>query len=278
MTDTPNPQEEEKTEIDKYLFTAKSFHLEMPLYHVIDITDEDIKKIIYIYLKYGKTIDAFCIECNKDSVFSMSETSDHRTFDVWDSWAKFERVAMSCSRDVTHIYTIFYLRRKDRFQKIGQFPSVADFQIPQAESYRKILGEDQYQEFTKAIGLMAHGVGIGSFVYLRRIFEKLIEEAHLKAKTEENWNEEKYLSSRMDDRIKLLKHFLPEFLVENKNIYSILSKGIHELGEDECLKYFVSVKIGIEQILDEKIEKADKLRKAEIARQAIEVVSQELSK
>jgi hypothetical protein len=36
----------------------------------------------------------------------------------------------------------------------------------------------RYKKFTKGLGLAAHGVGIGSFVYLRRIFENLIEEAH----------------------------------------------------------------------------------------------------
>jgi hypothetical protein len=161
--------------------------------------------------------------------------------------------------------------------KIGQFPSVADFQIPLAQKYRKILGESQYKEFTKGIGLAAHGVGIGSFVYLRRIFENLIEEAHIKAKEEKHFSEENYISSRMDEKISLLKDYLPSFLVENKKIYAILSTGIHELSEEMCLKYFTPVKIGIEQILDEKIEKAEKVQKAKLARAAIQEVTQEIN-
>ena len=40
------------------------------------------------------------------------------------------------------------------------------------------------REFTKAIGLAANGVGIGSFVYLRRIFENLVFQAFDEAKKE----------------------------------------------------------------------------------------------
>lgn len=117
------------------------------------------------------------------------------------------------------------------------------------------------KEFTKAIGLAANGVGIGSFVYLRRIFENLIEEAHTKAKVRPGWDEEFYNKQRMSERIELLKDYLPEFLVENKSLYSILSVGIHSLEEDECLAHFEHVKLAIELILDEKVEKYKKRRK-----------------
>jgi hypothetical protein len=41
--------------------------------------------------------------------------------------------------------------------------------------------------------------------------------------------------------------------VTNKSIYSILSKGIHELAEEECLNAFPVIKLSIELILDEKL-------------------------
>ncbi|MEK7663823.1 MAG: hypothetical protein AAB340_00010 [Patescibacteria group bacterium] len=148
---------------------------------------------------------------------------------------------------------------------------MADFQIPQVEKYRKILGEEEYKEFTRGIGIAAHSVGIGSFVYLRRVFENLIEEAHAKAKAENtDFPNEEYLKARMDDKIKMVKDYLPEFLVENRNLYAILSKGIHDLTEDEYLQYFETVKIGIEQILDEKIIQKEKAEKAAKAREAIQ--------
>ena len=88
---------------------------------------------------------------------------------------------------------------------------------------------------------------------MRRIFEGLILEAHAHAEAKEGWIEENYAKSRMDEKIELLKDYLPAFLVENKKLYSILSKGIHLLSEEECLTSFPILKVGIELILDEKI-------------------------
>lgn len=65
----------------------------------------------------------------------------------------------------------------------------------------------------------------------------------------------------MEEKITCLSEFLPEFLVEHKHLYGILSKGVHELSEEECLGSFDIVKTGIELILDEVIEKKKKLEK-----------------
>jgi hypothetical protein len=58
-------------------------------------------------------------------------------------------------------------------------------------------------------------------------------------------------------------------LVEHRAIYSILSKGIHELSEQECLKAFPIMKVGIEMILDEKIKEQEKQAKEAEAKKAI---------
>lgn len=44
-------------------------------------------------------------------------------------------------------------------------------------------------------------------------------------------------------------------------MYSILSMGIHALSEDECLLHFNSLKLGIELIMDEKIEENERQEK-----------------
>ena len=117
------------------------------------------------------------------------------------------------------------------------------------------------QEFTKAIGLAAHGVGIGSFVYLRRIFENLIQEAFETALADNAIAESNFQSARMDQKIQLLQAYLPDFLVEHKSMYSILSLGIHSLDETTCLAHFDTLRVGIEIILDEKLEAQRKQEK-----------------
>ncbi|MBU1102351.1 short-chain dehydrogenase [Patescibacteria group bacterium] len=269
--------EEQEIQNDPYLNSPREFILEMPLYHELDLSVGSQCRKIYDLLCYSGTIDIYCIKCGKESVFDTVEYLNRTIFSEWKKSIGFDRTVYRCTRNSGHEYYSYYYKGDGFFVKMGQFPSVADFQIPQAEKYRKELGEDQYKEFTRGIGLNAHGVGIGSFVYLRRIFENLIEEAHTEVKKDPAFSEENYLKGRMDEKIILLKVFLPEFLVENKNLYSILSKGIHDLEEEECLKYFQAVKIGIEQILDEKIEQKEKKQKAEKAREALQNIHRKVA-
>jgi hypothetical protein len=146
-------------------------------------------------------------------------------------------------------------------QKIGQYPSVADLSSTEIKRYSKVLTPEDYSDLRRAVGLSAHGIGVGAFVYLRRIFERLIEEAHHTARQDSAWDENHFQQSRMPEKIGLLAPHLPDFLVENKALYGILSKGLHELSEDECLEYFSITQRGIELILEEQIATKEKNEK-----------------
>jgi len=273
-------KQNKKLQLDPYLESPKAFHLEMPLYHDFDLSIGVIEEKIYKILSNRETIDAYCVWCDKESVFDAHNyMSDNISIPRWTTRHNgLIKIEYICTRDRSHAYHTYYFKVGNFLTKVGQFPSAADFQIPQAGKYRKILGEDQYKEFTRGIGLAAHGVGIGSFIYLRRVFENLIKEAHTKAQAgDSKFPNKEYLKAKMDEKIKMVKDYLPEFLVENRSLYAILSKGIHNLGEDECLKYFETVKIGIEQILDEKIIQKEKTKKAIKAREAIQKVHGKLT-
>ena len=112
--------------------------------------------------------------------------------------------------------------------KIGQYPSIADMTFPELDAYKHVISKQDRKELGTAIGLFASGIGAGSYVYLRRILERLIYQAKATA---------------------------------GDSIDGILSKGIHELSEEECKKYFPVVKECIYQILgmweSERRKKAD---------------------
>lgn len=246
----------------------REFFLNVPLYEEFSF-DSDEHGTQARALKYHMgTIDSYCPWCGKDSVFERSNKNivhDTRS----STHNQVYSVTLKCSRDKEH--ELFYvIKIQDKvLQKIGQFPSLADLQLQDLKKYPKILGGELYREFTKAVGLSAHGVGVGSFVYLRRIFESLIENAHIIALENKDWSEEEYQRSRVAERISLLKGYLPEFLVEHTKLYAIMSKGIHELSENECLKHFPVIKLGIELILDEKLDALKKEEKLKAVSKAI---------
>jgi hypothetical protein len=59
----------------------------------------------------------------------------------------------------------------------------------------------------------------------------------------------------MEDKIEMLTQHLPKFLVENRKLYGIMSVGVYTLSEADCLTAFPVVRVGIELMLDEQLEK-----------------------
>jgi len=266
------------------------FFLEAPLYERFEIEEDDAEKLFNLIFFTGK-LDSYCPLCDKESTFiGTNSVPNLKGYSIsnYENFVKLGQknykvflnkvhsINLYCSRDETHIMQqIIYLTDNELF-KIGQYPSVAEISQPELKKYRPILGKEKYAELNRGVGLITHGVGIGSFVYLRRIFEDLIEESHKKLSSTQNWDENLYIQSRMSEKIELLKSELPEFLVENKSLYSILSVGIHELTENDCLKYFPTVKLGIELILDEKLEEKIRKEKIEMAKKSIVKITSDI--
>ena len=253
-------------------FTISEFFFDIPLYTKIGITNRDttiLSKIIGFHI-LTEDFDGYNCLRKIDTTFTISTRNSNTELLDFLNKGGYLTIYIQCKRynDIFTFY-IFYDAEKSFFLKIGQYPSIADFHIYKIKQYDKLLSNDVLKEFTKAIGLAANGVGIGSFVYLRRIFENLILESFEEAKQEGKVKDEAFNKSRMDEKIGLLKDYLPSFLVENKSIYSILSKGIHELDENACLQYFETMKMGIEIILDQKIEKKKQKEKEEEAKKSI---------
>lgn len=240
------------------------FYVSSALYTEYEIKQEDKDKVFRIVFNMTP-IDCYCIDCSANSVFTPDDNRPHRsqghglTFPITNSneWSinllttySIYQKEYTCSRDPKHKLIFFLQIKKGKLSKIGQSPALADIAEQDIRKYKKVLGDSHYHEFSKAIGLFAHGVGVGSFVYLRRIIENfIIKPAYETAKTRTDWDETEYQKSRVKEKIELLKNDLPEFLVNNPIIYSIISKGIHELSENECREFFPVLKTCLEFVL-----------------------------
>jgi hypothetical protein len=259
--------------------TPVQFFLETPLYTGISIEDEK-DLAIFVNRKYSNMTEfhGYNPKQGLETTYTVYGTDflDFRK----DCFNKdgYHRLELRCKRstDVFQFYVHWNADNKT-LMKIGQHPTVADFHLDSIKQYDKLLKKEKLREFTKAIGLAANGVGIGSFVYLRRIFEDLIYEAYGEY-VKKHGELAEFNKKRMTEKINSLHDFLPEFLVENKELYGILSKGIHELDEKDCLAHFDAVKVGIEMILDEKLEQLNKKKKAEAARLKIQQAASAIAK
>jgi hypothetical protein len=253
--------------------TLEQFAFQIPLYSKINLPKDLILKAT-LYGSRPFTVDGHCPKCGKNSTFS----GDNGTLNLGvesDSVRRLRAFAghkileMTCARDNQHRLRYWFLLTQDTVEKFGQNPSLADIANDEAATYRSVLNKNDASELHKAIGLAAHGVGIGSFVYLRRIFERLIYDRFKSFKVVEGWDEADFLKLKMDEKVKFLKGHVPNFLYENRRLYGILSKGIHELSDEVCLKVFEPLKLSIKIILEEDKKKKEELEMRQAAADAI---------
>jgi hypothetical protein len=255
------------TKATKYpkLPTANEFCLTVPLYEPFQYDDNEDNPFFHLE-HFDSTLDFHCPECGQHSVF----TAQKNTYSKQNQYINYVfSLQFRCSRKPAHQALFIFRAHRGNLQKIGQLPSLADLAMPDLRKYRQVLGNESFKELTRAIGLVTHGVGVGAFVYLRRIFESLIEQAHITISTASTWDEDAYIKARMDQRIELLKEHLPDFLVQNRGLYSILSVGVHTLTEAECLASFPAVRLAIELILDDLLEQTERQKKLKDAAQSL---------
>lgn len=201
----------------------KEFYFDLPLYTPIKIDNSNLAKWLKLLVS-GEKFDAYNPIIKETTTYTTQRTQQN-SGSLWNFYKGIKEFEIKCVRNNFQVRIFLLVEHKnedDKFiyiSKIGQTPSIAYLHISRVKDYHNVLDKAKIKEFTKAIGLAANGVGIGSFVYLRRIFENLIENAHEQAKRDSNWDESKYFESRVVERIGMLKDYLPSFLVANKTMY-----------------------------------------------------------
>ena len=158
----------------------------------------------------------------------------------------------NCTNEYKHVYTMrVLLELKNNIlyvSKVGAYPSIQDVIGFDFEKYKKYLNKiNAIEDYKSAELSFADGYFVGSYAYLRRVFEKII--VYYLNITDGNPK-----SNKVEDKIKhIKKNFDPRINSQLTNLYGILSQGIHELEEDECKDYYEFLKGIIDmQLLYEK--------------------------
>ena len=268
----------------------EDFLVNKGLYDPMDISVDDLggmQKYLYNKGNMNNNIDCYCVSCETNRVFvnfNCLIQEGPRVFtksmvdDETDQGGKSTQdgvyrnilnkrfsLTYRCAKEKSHTVIFDLITTDKQVMKVGQYPSYADMVIPEIKKYRTIL-DKQYREFSRAIGLFANGIGVGSFVYLRRIIEGLVFDKFSEVSKDLEISADDFSKRRFDEKIDMLSDYLPDLLVSKKNLYGIVGKGVHELSEEECLAMFPIIRTGIELILDDilnETEKAKKVKKVE---------------
>ena len=244
--------------------TAEEFIFKAPPYR--KITGDDFQELYNELNTYNLSVSGFNPVSNVESTYHMLSPSigvGKGPFynQGFEPYAEDVRVmSFRCGRfgDILTLFVRF--NKKDGYiMKIGSYPSLRDFRKEDIKKFRKVLTPKQQQELMTGTMIYTNGAGIGSYVYLRRIFEDIVFEEAQRLIDIGKLNEKIFRQMKMGEKIEALKDVLPPFLVEHhKEIYGILSAGIHELSEEFCLEYFDILYTCITLILDERINMLDR--------------------
>ncbi|MDP2247460.1 MAG: hypothetical protein Q8J65_04960 [Nitrosomonadales bacterium] len=259
--------------------------LRLPLYEKIDIGEEK-QKVAESILLFEKTFDAYCPFCRLDSTFKSHVPDDvmkkykqysalmpistpgevSKQFSIWDT--RNIQKTVQCTRE-DHVLRYYFTAESTYLIKIGQHPPLSEHSLAETTDFAQVLSRTQLNELNTAINLATHGVGIGSYIYLSRVFESLINEAQLTASLNEGWNESHYKGLSMKDKIQLLARNLPDFVVETEQLYRLFGKALQELTDDECLANFDVLKNGIFAIAEERLVQLSRSKRMSEAKKAL---------
>lgn len=158
-------------------------------------------------------------------------------------------------------YEIFYFNvEESKIIKIAQYPSAYDIGSQEYLAKLKYVcsnkeAREMVKFINKALVMESFGHGIPALLYMRRAFERLIA-------ISEDKNELKNTGDIMADRIKN-NPLLPQEFKENKRIYNIISEGIHNETEEECMELFKLIKIGFTILLRKTYEHVQEQKEME---------------
>lgn len=171
---------------------------------------------------------------------------------------------LRCSNNYSHVQLItlriMLNEGKLTIVKVGQDPINTDLVNSEAKIYEKQLRKFNAEEdFKNSIRSKDRNLYAGAVTYLRRIYEKIVDFYLLKVGFDST-------SKRMKEKLEAINEYLDkDFYNISKNLYSLLSKGIHELNEEEILNMFGTLYGAVMFQLDfEKNNDDSKAKKADI--------------
>ncbi len=91
--------------------------------------------------------------------------------------------------------------------------------------------------------------------------------------------ESDFNKKRMDEKIVSLKDYLPAFLYEHhKELYGILSMGVHQLDEEDCLGFFPVLYDCIILILEDRLAQKERELNSKKAAASLSEIASKIKK
>ena len=231
------------------------------------LTDSDIKEFLenaplYVWREFRKPavnrsslwiteIDAFCETCDQlrpfQDLISRGGGAGMPVEALKTGTSYFEFTCVSC-RKAKREYLVEQIVGEEiiGIQKYGERPRKP---LTRDRVLQRFL-KDDLKNYEKAIVCLSHEYGVAAFAYFRRVIEnninRLLDLVQEDAQSSTSGAEiisalaELRKESPMSEKIRIANHALPEHLKPDGlnplgRLYQVLSEGVHNLSDEECL-------------------------------------------
>ncbi|MYH69796.1 MAG: hypothetical protein F4147_06775 [Gammaproteobacteria bacterium] len=148
-----------------------------------------------------------------------------------------------------------------RCYKFGELPTYGP---PVSPKLINLIGPDR-DEFLKGRRCENQGLGVGAFIYYRRVVEnqknrilgEIIKVSKKIGATEDTINklETAIKETQFSKALNIAQDAMPESLLINGHspillLHSALSKGVHELTDEQCLEFAGSIRVVLGELSD----------------------------
>ena len=260
--------------------TLEEFLLGAPLYSEIEVS----RRCAGSLLRLGAVrLRGPCTQCGAETVYLNEGVDSVRALisektEISDGG---RLIVFRCQKDEAHkldialrfeLFQRGQVNHPDDFRagivKTGQFPSIVDLAKNRHKKLRGEIDDLDLRELNRASGLASHGVNVGAFIYLRRIFEREI----YRTAAEHEIDSEVFRKMRMSEKIEYLKDHLPDIVVEESRIYPSLSSGLHQWTEEECSVFFEVLEQSVLLMLEERVAKRELGKRRKNIREKLKTV------
>lgn len=235
----------------------KKFLEEYPLYRKFK-TNQSWYRQYHSGVKADKlekpAIKMFCAVCGSDQTFNMfNEYYEEYVNEIVNGRIRDLRYrCASCHKSQRIFLVVFHTKKKDKDQdslvleKVGQYPA---WSIEMDKELEEMLGEHA-EYYRRGLICESQSYGIGAYAYFRRITEDIIDELlesifDLVEEGEKEQYKEKLEEVKKEKiaekKINIVKDLLPKSLQIDgmnplKELYGVLSQGIHDKTDEECME------------------------------------------
>jgi len=206
----------------------------------------------------------FCEKCDGERYFYSNSSY---FFDSNYQIRTYRYICKNCNKSEKYFTVIGRTnsdedRGKGILMKIGEFPV---FGPPTPSKLISLIGPDK-DNFLKGRKCENQGLGIGSYAYYRRVIEmqknRIIDQIIKICEQYEHFDKDSELVKQLESAksetqfskaIDMIKQNLPSsLLIDGHNplklLHKALSKGIHELDDEECLRRANSIRIVLTEL------------------------------